>query len=409
MPGVFDPTKAFTTASHPFSLTINGVDIIPRPGVGTLGRKYGATLESMSVSEVGANGASSMSFLYEDPASLYTLPAGARVLFTNNVANEVLFSGYIIRRAVVPIQSQQGYAVSVTCTDYSMLLDLAFVPALKYAAGHTDQKLIQAVVANTIRHTTIYTHTSLCTQTNASMEAVDFSDLTLRSAIEQVQMQAGPDRHYYVDFLGRLHYYSGATESGMGAAPFVISDVPTGSQRAPSDLELEYDDSQIVNCVYIIGATPLGTGWVKDETSIKAYGLRQGSLEVHTSKTVVSMVNAGSHFLTLHKDPLVRGSFSQQGTDTGWRVGQAVTVTNAALGISSAVYPVRQIDTTFEGGNGLRTRVINFGELPARGGHRSPAVHNTPYATAAPPAHVAPKPAAKIVGHAGKAKDKQIH
>lgn len=381
MPGIFDPTLAWTIRAHPFSLHWAAQDLVDVSAT----RGFVVPLETISISEVGANGRSSMTFTVQDAKRALALPALGRVQLNDHLAGggvgEVSFAGFVQGRRTIP-WPVTGYAIQTTCTDYSYLLDTTVVPALSHKAGASDKTLIQSVVGYAMRGPQVYTHTSLCTSTNASMPAMDFSHMTLRAAIESIQAAAGEQRHYYVDFLGRLHYFLGPTESGMGNAPFVITDNPTAGQRATTDLAVEYDDSQIANCVYIFGGSAKGSGWEKDEASIKLYGVREAFFSSPTCKTAAHRFNVGRHFLGLHKDPIVRGSFGETNADTGWRVGQTVTVTDSRLGISSATYPVTQIDTTFLTGTGQRHRMIHFGDLPASGRRRP---HVTPALSAGPP------------------------
>lgn len=362
---VYHGTTSGAHAAHPFSLHWAAQELVDVTGR----RGITVPIDTVSISEVGANGASSMTFLCNDALRVLALPALGRVQLTHNTPNEVLFAGYVQGRETVP-WAAGGYAVQTTCTDYSSLLDTTVLPALKYPAGHSDRALIQGVVAHSIRSQYVYTHSSFMTSTNASMPAMDFSHITLRAAIEAIQAAAGEGRHYYIDFLGRVHYFSGTTEAAMGAAPFTLTDTPVGAQRASTDLRIEYDDSQIANAVYIFGGAPAGSGWEKDEASIKAYGLRQGSFNAPHCKTAAHRTNVGRHYLGMHKDPIARGSFTSTTNDTGWRVGQALTVTSSQLGLSGAVYPISQIDTTFVTGTGYRERTIHFGDLPASGRRR---------------------------------------
>jgi hypothetical protein len=376
---------------HPFSLHLNSVDVIDPVG----GRGFGVPLESISINEVGANGSSTMAFILKDAKLALAIPSRARVQFTDHHANEVLFAGYLVGRRLTTWAGHRGYAMEMTCVDYNVLLDMTIMPALKVPAGMTDSSIIRSIIAHSIRHKTIHGAHGLLVQTVASMPAMDFTHLTMRAAIEAVQYNAGEDRHYYVDFLTRFHYFQGPIESGMGSAPYGISDAPSGSQRAAQGLTLEYDDTQMVNAVLIAGQTRAGTGWVKDEASIKQYGLLEAIFPALHSASAAQLAKVGKHYLARHKDPIVRGSFATTGSDEGWRVGQGVTITNAALGISGAQYPIKAIDTTFASGTGIRTRVIHFGELPASGrrrGHGGGAA--TIVRTLGPHRHHAPRPIA---------------
>lgn len=372
MPGIFDPTKAWSTAGHPYSLLLNNVDLVRTTG--TLGSRVGVPIESVSVSEVGANGAGSMTFLCEDPTRTYTFPARARVLFSEHSTTKSgvpLFGGYVQARRFTTMPGNLGLAVTVTCADYNSLLDVIVIPSLKYKSGHSDKALLQGVVARASRSSIINAHSSYVVQTATGLDAIDFGGMTLRGAIEAIADAAGTSPSYYIDPYGYLHYYSGSTESAMGAAPYVFSDAPTGGQLALSDLVVEYDDTQIANAVYIYGGNSTGSGWVRDEASIKTYGLVQMTYKAAQSRTAARRTNVGNSVLGRHKDPLVRGSFSYEGTETGFRVGQTVTITNAALGLSSATYPIRQIDRSYKGGGTIRRYEVSFGELPASGRRRA--------------------------------------
>jgi len=403
MPGVFDPTRAFTTKAHRFSLHADAVDLIDVSNT----RGFGIPVSSIRVSELGANGQSTMSMIFQDPKKALSIPALARVQFNDHTANEVIFAGPLIGRMTTTYGGQQGYAIDAHCVDYGWYLDTTIVPALTHKAGASDQALIQSVIGHAMRassrHPAVYAHTSLVTSTNSNMPAFEFSHLTVRAAIEAIQAAAGADRHYYIDFLGRVHYFSGVEASTP--APFTITEhtPSSGGERAPEDLSFEYDDSQIINAVYIFGGAPAGSGWAKDEASVKLYGLRQGTFNAPHCKTAAHRANVGQHFLVRHKDPIVRGSFKITGTDTGWRVGQSVVITNTALGISAASYPIKQIDTTFDGGSGHRTRMIFFGDLPASG-RRRPQLGGGVVATAGPPAHAMIQPV-RTAGHVGLLSD----
>ena len=398
-----DPTKKYLSASHPYSLKWGGVEI----GFGA-GKGYGVPYDSISVSEVGGNGASTINFTILDAKRALSLPALGRIQLidhTVTLAGEMVFAGFAQgRRTIGGGAGPTGYAVEVKGTDYGYLLDTCYVPKLSYKAGYSDQALVQGVVAHSARHYDIVTHTAFCTSTNASMPAMDFGNMTLRAAIESIQAAAGANRKYYVDFLGRLHYFQGPTESAMGAAPAAITETPGGTNA--SGLLIEYDESQIVNAVYVVGANPAGTGWVKDEVSIKAYGLRQGSFDAPTCKSAAQLASTGAHFLALHKDPIVRGQFTLTGgPTTGWRVGQTLTLTSSTLGITAATYPIVQIDTIFVSGSGVRERTVYFGDLPASGRRRP---NPRPVGSVGPSggnALAAANPAARTAGHSGAPAD----
>jgi hypothetical protein len=393
--------------THSFSLHADSVDLIDINGNG-----WGVPLDTITTSELGANGAGSMSFRYEDPRNLHGIPAASRVRFTQWISGveEPLFTGFITSRIQAPDQAERGYTLDITCTDLSLWLDYHVLPAYKVRAGQSDQVLIQAVIAQAMRNKDINTHSGFVTSTNSNMDAIDFSHMTLRAAIEAIQQMAGADRHYYVDFLGRFHYYQNV-EAGT-PAPFTITQTTPspGGQRASTNIQIEYDDSQLISAVYITGGNKAGTGWVVDEGAVKRYGLRQMFYDAPHCKTAASKTNIGNHILYLHNVPIVRGQFEQTGNDTGWRVGQSVVITNTQMGLSAASYPIKQIDTMFNGGSGNRTRTIYFGELPAKGSGRNPIVPGAITVGTISPSLLGTEPVVlgRVIGTIGLGRDRTI-
>src|SRR5712672_4824113 len=111
---------------------------------------------------------STSDFTIQDPKKALALPALSLIQLNDHTANEVLFTGYLQRRNVVFFGGKVGYAVEATAIDYSSLLDMTIMPALKTSAGASDQTLIQSVVNHSIRHKTIHCHHNLVTSTNSN-------------------------------------------------------------------------------------------------------------------------------------------------------------------------------------------------------------------------------------------------
>lgn len=338
-----------TPASHPFGLFVNGSDVL-RP-VGT--DLKGVPVDSIRITEGGDNSAGSMEFLFEDPAKAYSLPTAAEVIFWDFGQDVPLFGGYIVHRGLVPSLGQQGRSVQVTCTDYSPLLDAQLVPSFAQKAGASDRSLIQALVGNWGGQLLALSGT--VDSTNASMPAMSFINLTLRQAIEKVADAAGTNRVYWVDSLKRLYY----TNASSLTAPFVISDV---SGTRASNLTLEYEDV-ITNAVYVHGGNAAGSGWVRDAASMALVGRQYAAyLEQPDSDTAAKRNSYGAAYLGRVSAAIVRGSFDSDAD--GWRPGQIVTITNAALGLTSATYQIVSVETTMLNGTGYRNYHIAFGALP---------------------------------------------
>jgi hypothetical protein len=341
-----------TPAAHPFGLFVNGMDVIRPHGTDL----SGVPIESIRITEGGDNASGSLQFLFEDPLKAYSLPTAAEVIFWDFTADVPLFAGFLVGRELVPSFGQTARSVRVSCTDYSPLLDAQLLPEGALPAGISDLTMLQAILSS--HGGRLKGDPTTIANTNASMPALSFIGLTLRQAIEKVADAAGTNRVYWVDSLSRLNY----TSASSLVAPYVISDAPSGAQRAANDLTLSYEDV-ITNAVYVRGGNTAGSGWVLDTDSIRDVGQKfEAYLDQPDSDTAAKRNLYGAAYLGRVKSAVVRGSF---GTDTnGWRPGQIVTITNAALGLTSATYQVVSVETEMLSGTGYRYSQIAFGALP---------------------------------------------
>ena len=360
--GIASPTGLVTSASRPFSLFVGGVDIIAPTGSTTML----VPIESIIVSEVGFAGTSTLTVDFTEPTRVYALPAHARVMFRDNTLDETLFGGYGVGRASTASFGGAGRTTRYTAVDASFVLDKRQVIMARFPSGLSDQTIVQSLIGRYAADTFSALSTTVA-QTQATMPEMTVENTDLRSALEQVAGLAttvandGLRRRVYVDADWRLRYFSDQAWS----APFVISDAPSGAEKAPEEFEYEVDDSRIVNRVYVRGANAAGSGWLTSHNSVSLYGVREEILDAADSDSSDKRSRYGWSFLKERAYPMVRGSFQITGT-TGWHAGQTVTITNAAHGLSAQTFYITQVDTSFLTGAGTRTNVVNFGERPKR-------------------------------------------
>lgn len=344
-------TQIQTVASRPFSLYVNSEDVIAP--IGSLNR--GVPLDSISITEAGANSPGSMTFRIDDPVKGFSLAPAADVVLWDRVQNVPLFGGYLLTRSLQPDFGQQGRSMDCVCTDYSPLLDLRLVPSFATPAGISDQAAIAALVGNFGGE--LIASSATVSIVDSSLPALSFIGLTLRQAIEKVAAAADPNAVYWLDSLKRLWY----TNASSLTAPYVLSDAPTAGQRAPQNLTAETED-RVVNAVYVRGGNNAGSGWVRDAASIALVRREyQDYLDEPDSDTAAKRNSYGAAFLG-RSGSVVRGSFDIDNAD-GWHPGQLVTITNAALGISGNVYQIAAVTSTFLGGGGARQYHVEFGAL----------------------------------------------
>lgn len=296
----------------------------------------------------------------EDLTRAHPLPGGADVALLHYDESTIgVFGGNLVRRSGAQLYGLAA-RTTISAADYGRLLDQSIVTPTSLSAGMTDREAIQSLVA-TYGHAPLRAPDATVDLTATSLPAIGFAaPVTLRAAIEQVASLAGTGRSYYVDEMARLVYVRDA----VIRAPYEVSDAPTGAQIGAEEISVEYDDSGIINAVYVQGPDVGGvSGWVIDQTSIDAYGRREAILANSDSTTTAKRDLYGSAYLAKVKDPTIRGRVVVTGYD-GWRVGQILTLTSAAHGLSAAQYVIREIAVTIHVGTGVRTYEISFGEPP---------------------------------------------
>jgi hypothetical protein len=354
----------FTFPAHPISILLDSLDVTAS-----------VVMESIHIN-LTSSGNGSCEFTMRDPTYSITVREWGYVVITDHGQDKRLFDGYVTAPESEPFPGGPGRQLNVSCVSNSILLD-ARIPEPETRSGDTRNTGVRYLVTNNTPFiATAANFLDIGTPPDSVIGTVTF-DGTVRSEIEKA-LDLGttdasiPTVYYYVDTLRQFHLVrndtgSGSLTPGSGPqAPYVISDSPTGAQIAADTIEFNRTTAERVTSVYVKGAEgiPAGSGWVRDSAAIAAVGFElHAQLEQSDSDTAAKRDAYGQAFLNDHKESVGRGQFTITGYN-GWEVGQDVTITNVALGLSSSVMRIVGVETEFLLGTGLRRYMISFTEPP---------------------------------------------
>lgn len=210
-----------TPVIKPFVLRVGGFDVITSAPLGDF---------PVHVSET-TDGAGQMTFTIEDTASRQ-FRLGAEVLLIDKRNGDwTLFGGHLVNMRARRRGSAVGRLIDCTAIGYDAWLDWRIVPSWSSVNSKTgssldtDRKMVQQIV-NKFAGPRVSAPDGTVDITNNSMETVKVGGVTVREAIERIAQTATiyadtPNRSFYVDVLGRLHYYK---EVELLPAPYRIAD-----------------------------------------------------------------------------------------------------------------------------------------------------------------------------------------
>jgi hypothetical protein len=370
-------------STAPYSLTIAGGDVL-LPAAG--GNQAGTPLESISITERGPGGVSSMRFTYEDPTGLERMPVdGDEVLYWDRTNNVPLFGGFVQAWPVKPLIGGQGRSAIVTCVGFETLLDWAvFLAPLVIPAGTTLQAAIQSCAANATGTSGLRFGGSATKSSQAlpvsvfavhgspaitlSYDVTVTAGMSLRAALALVARGAWggfvfdptpASARFTVDFYRGLRAMEDSAASAW-ATDYINLDVDDGASASRAeDLEHTTDASSIVRGVYIAGANAAGSGYASDGTGRPG---RIAYINDPTIDTAAKLVDAQASYLN-GAVIATRGTFdlSDFTPAASIRPGSILTLTDVATGATGA-YRIFSIAKTF---TALRqTWALTYGGLP---------------------------------------------
>ena len=127
------------------------------------------------------------------------------------------------------------------CQDYTRLLESVMIESEVYSSK-TDEFILDDLFATYLPEISTSDVASV-----ATIDSIEFSDLTLREAIERIQERTGAE--WYIDFDKKLQYYS----AGAKLAPWAVTEGDPTYGPLNESVRYEEDFSNPANRVTVVG------------------------------------------------------------------------------------------------------------------------------------------------------------
>lgn len=364
-------------------LNIGGVDYL-KPYGAAWSARYSVPIETISLSEEGPGGVSSLTFSIEDPAIQATIALGDEVEYWD-IANDVpLFRGFLQSLTIRP-EGTLRY-LDIVCIGVEAVLDWMLVPSLIVPAGTQMATAVQMLVANATGigfHLRAFSNPP-GSETPFSSQAqpvagyspgfpttqydVAVDGASLRSACAEVIAACdswvdGLGAVVTVDFYGGLRLLP--TFRGTGAEEGIITtytpsdySIPTFENEAASGsskttgLRFTLDPVSVIRAVYIVGGNAAGSGLVSDGSGV----VGPVSFINEPTSTTAAIRNAIAAAYLSQFSQSIRGTFTVEATTTfqtanvhpggTWFFAADPQVFGALIGLT-----VMSIRKTFQGGD----------------------------------------------------------
>jgi hypothetical protein len=372
-------------------LNIGGTDYLNDYFVG--GTQYGIARESISLTEEGPDGVSSLAFSIWDPLVQVVIASNDWVEFWDITRDRPLFSGFLQSFEVEPVGPSRW--VHVECVGIEVLLDWMVVPALTIPTGTEIAAAFQSCVANatgvgwliragsspdTARVPYSTQALPVASVPNASLQSdIVLEGESLRNALEKCGGAAETSAITYQataisGFLFTIDFYSGLRaiptydSSGVNVpypptdyATLAFTDTLAGTY-ATHDLSIKVEASGVVHAVYVKGANAAGSGLVSDGSGLPG---PVSFISDDTSNTADKRnIIAGDYLYTFAEQ--FRGSATLAPITTAQQAGNYHPGGLVSFGIDAQVFgtaasfTIMSIRKTFVGGD-RENWVIAFG------------------------------------------------
>lgn len=367
-------------------LYLGGVDVASERGA--VGNRVGVPIESVSVTEAGPGGVSSMTFSVDDPGLGVGIARGMDVRFHDHVTDAPDFLGFVQGYTVAPAFGDQGRHIDVQAIGIEAVLDWAMTTSdLTFPGGSITRvaTAIQTIVANSAglgpirafandafsNGTQASPLSSIVTTPNAASFSIP-TGTTVREAIRTVIANMplpGPDTDYQlavtVDFTYGLRTWRDVILSALDVTPsdYGTETIVNGPAGTVSE-NLEYTVSALDAPVAVVVrgsalsvTVPGGEGVMGPVASI-------------TDTTITTIADAwqrGQAYLASFRQSL-RGSYRQTDRVPNATIhpGSIVVLTDARVGLAAVPLRVAQIDKEFNP-SGREDWTLSFGGMPPSG------------------------------------------
>ncbi len=255
---------SFMAASPVYSIMIDGVD-----------RTTDVIVPSLSIEDQLNDQQNTCSFQIDNRRGLGFPEADQEIIITLNDST-ILFGGYVINVGLISKMSNGVVGASISCVDYSRLLDSNLVH--RTYLDMTDKEIIESIVSTYCPGTGITTDNVI---EDATIDQISFNYLQPSQCFRKIAELTG--NNWYIDYAMDIHYFPLTTTT----APFDIDS----SCAKYKDLKISKDSSQIKNRVYVRGGTKLSdftTYSTKGDSSKRKFVLPDKAHDVSVTVNGVS-------------------------------------------------------------------------------------------------------------------------
>lgn len=369
-----------TPAAHPWSLTLDGLDVIKKPGAA--GNGYGTPIEGVEVTEAAPGRVSGMVWTIDDPAAELTITAGAFVVLWDHTNDVPAFAGFLMTPTFRP--SGVGRLIDCRAIGIEAILDWAILPAFTPPAVTFLETAIQAAVAQAAMPASV-PGLNVATAASSSQATPIGSNglgVTPSGAISggtlRAVIQAMIDRRtpailppdgvavlFTIDFYGGLRVYrrrnGTPTDVPSDYATLTVTDTAAGAIAA-SNLEHTVDMAGTIRGVAVVGGNAAGTGVVMDGTG------EPGPIELLTDAAILTDDDKRNRAWAVMAPSTssARGSFDLVDTTiaAGVHAGSPLVLTDAQTG-ATGTYNLGELVRTYTGSGRQNVKVTYGNPAPS--------------------------------------------
>lgn len=392
------PTTALIGAAlqgtnvYAYGLYVGGNNVLLEPGIG--GNRFGVPQDTITVTEAGFGGVSSMTFTLEDPTIENTISIGDDVLYLKHSETLPEFRGWVQRWTVKPWGI--GRMIEIECIGVEALLDWMIIPSLTITAGaygggppgsvgELVQRVVNAAVGPGVPLNIAVDAANSGGQltkpigggglaTNLASDLV-ITGQTLREGLRMLSdalysPAAGVPQWgiFTIDYLFGLRWivlerafpdripvdYDDLTITDTTAGPIIGA--------GPSH---EVDSASVTRAVYVKGGNANGTGLVTDGSGkVGAFAiLEDAAILTNAARDAAGLAYLRDKSFSVRGD-VTRQTFIDPSTVTDHvQALSNVVFTDAQLSLSGVTYRIAQIEKHYHGAN-LETWTISYGGMP---------------------------------------------
>ena len=403
-------TGAASSAAHPYSLMLDGLDIARKPG--SPGGLFGTDMDTVVIEE-RLGEPSVMHFTIDDPASVLAIRKNADVYAADHrgryaddgatIITDDLFRGFLVSFTADPdiTIGRRWHAVALSLdalmdrrvlTSGVLPTTLTVTQALQQLFSTLDPRI--SSLADEQSALSVDYHLSpgsgnlIFPATGSAfplLHAVPLAGKTYRQAAADIvaaglvgyTTDGAADEIVDIDIQGRVRWNVDPGVAQAAQLPFdtiyegltAATTAPYKTRPAPAEIGVDTDTSELVTAVYIRGVDAASSLWVENAASISTYGRIERFIEAPEATSLSAARSVGLTYLAEHRIVLrlgfaLAGTHDQLALPTGWDAfhGAWHTRQYAQLNSDSGLWSLpsvgmlHSLTRTFSGG-GAHTRL----------------------------------------------------